>query len=113
MAPAVDPRDIKVGSHRPLAGFLGGLFLTLGNPKAILFYLGFLPAFIDLKALTANDIGIIAAIDASVLIFTMTVYALLSSSARLLFRSSRAIRYFNRSAGSVMIGTGVFIAVRD
>lgn len=113
MAPPADPRDIKVGSAKPLAGFLGGLILTLGNPKAIMFYLGFLPAFIDLKNLTAIDIGIVATIDAGVLISTMAGYAFLSSSARLLFRSPRTMKLFNRGAGSVMIGTGVYIAIRD
>ena len=31
----------------PAASYLGGLCLTLGNPKAIVFYLSFFPAFFD------------------------------------------------------------------
>jgi threonine/homoserine/homoserine lactone efflux protein len=92
---------------------MGGLFLTLGNPKAILFYLGFLPVFIDLKNLTASDIVLVASIDLVVLISTMAGYALLSSKARLMFRSPRILAYFNRSAGTVMIGTGLVLATRN
>lgn len=41
---------------RLVSGFIGGLLLTLGDQKAILFYLGFLPAFLDLQHVTAADI---------------------------------------------------------
>ena len=34
------------------AGFLAGLAVILGNPKAILFYMGMLPGFFDLSGLT-------------------------------------------------------------
>lgn len=42
-----------------VAGFLAGLAAILGNPKAILFYLGVLPGFFDLGALTQIDIALI------------------------------------------------------
>ncbi len=112
-AQTVDPLDVRVGSPNPIAGFLGGLFLTLGNPKAILFCLGFLPVFINLKNLAASDIVLVASIDLAVLILTMAGYALLSSKARLMFRSPRTLAFFNRSAGTVMIGTGLVLATRN
>ena len=42
--------------------FMAGLLLTLGDQKAILFYLGFFPAFLELDALTTLDVGLVAAI---------------------------------------------------
>ena len=51
MAPAAPGRDAGSG----MASFMSGLLVTLGDQKAILFYLGFLPAFVDLQALRLVD----------------------------------------------------------
>lgn len=45
-----------------LSSFMTGLLITLADQKAILFYLGFLPAVMDLKALTVLDALIVMAI---------------------------------------------------
>lgn len=92
--------------------FLGGLVITLGNPKVILFYAGFLPTFIDLSELQALDIIIIAGLVASILIVVLGAYSFAASRARVLFTSLRAIKALNRGAGTVMIGTGIVVATR-
>jgi len=43
----------------PGAGFLAGLLITLADQKALLFYLAFLPAFVDLSVLTWVDVILI------------------------------------------------------
>lgn len=58
-------RGPETGNAARFAGwssFLTGLLITLGDQKAVLFYLGFLPAFIDLALLTAADIALIAGV---------------------------------------------------
>ena len=47
--PEAPPRPTRLSS------FMAGFLLTLGDQKAILFYLGFFPAFLDLAAMTAGD----------------------------------------------------------
>jgi threonine/homoserine/homoserine lactone efflux protein len=89
---------------------LGGLMLTLGNPKAIVFYAAFLPTFVDLAHVTATDIAILAAVVAGVLTVTNMSYGLLASHARVLFKSRRAMRNFNRAGGTLMIGAGAAVA---
>ena len=42
--------------------FLTGLLVTLGDQKAILFYLGFFPAFVNLAALSLADTSLILAV---------------------------------------------------
>ena len=92
--------------------FLGGLLITLGNPKVILFYVGFLPTFMDLGSLTTRDIVIVASLVAVVLVLTLGAYAYSASRARVFFTKPRAIRNLNRGAGTIMIGAGVTIATR-
>jgi threonine/homoserine/homoserine lactone efflux protein len=45
-----------------LSSFVAGLLITLGDQKAVLFYLGFLPAFLDLSALTRADIALVVGV---------------------------------------------------
>jgi len=99
------------GSHA--RGFAGGLFLTLGNPKVIVFYLSFLPTFTNLNALTLGDGIAIVATVLGVLIGVLVMYALAAGQMRRLFRTERAVKYMNRTAGSFMIAAGCAVAARN
>lgn len=95
-----------------LSNFLSGLFITLGDQKAFLFYLGFLPAFIDLKNVSIFDTSIIMAIAAISVGGVKLVYAYMADKARLLFQSSRGKKIINAIAGTVMIGTAILLLVK-
>ncbi|MGB5741331.1 MAG: LysE family translocator [Sedimenticolaceae bacterium] len=91
---------------------ISGLLITLSNPKVILFYLGLLPAFVDLTRLNGLDIVLLAAVVALVLGGTLLAYAYAAANARELLRDSSATRLLNRIAGSLMIITGGVVATR-
>lgn len=115
-APA-DARELpdvpaRSGRREAVRGFVGGLLLTLSNPKTILFYMALLPAFVDLAGLGLTEGLTIAALVVGILTAVMLAYAMASSQARRLFRSPRAVRALNRTTGSVMIGAGVAVATR-
>lgn len=94
-----------------MENFLSGLLITLGNPKVILFYLGFLPTFIDLDRLTVSDMLIVISIVAIVLGGVMMGYAVTADRARLLFSNQQGKQRMNRLAGAVMaVVGGVLIA---
>lgn len=99
------------GSSR-LSSFLTGLLITLGDQKAILFYLGFLPAFIDLSTVSFIDTGIIILMAVVAIGGAKLVYAFMAHRASLILESPRATRVINTIAGSVMIGVGVLLMAR-
>ncbi len=93
--------------------FFGGLMLTLGNPKVILFYTAFLPTFVDMKNLNTSGFLIMAAIVTGVLFFTMLGYAWAADRSRMLFRSARAVKILNRTSGVVLVSAGTIVAARQ
>lgn len=95
------------------AGFMAGLAAILANPKAILFYMGMLPGFFDLTAVTATDIVVIAAVSMGVPMVGNTGFAILVDVARRRFSSPGRLARINRIAGALMILVAVVIAVAN
>ncbi|MDC9714419.1 MAG: LysE family translocator [Gammaproteobacteria bacterium] len=89
--------------------FWSGLSITLGNPKVILFYLGFLPTFVNLQLLSSLDVAIVALVVSVVLGSVMLFYAYTASRARRFLKNGSAQNKMNKIAGSVMIGTGAVL----
>jgi threonine/homoserine/homoserine lactone efflux protein len=105
-----DVEGIKKSSL--LSSFLTGLIITLADQKAILFYLVFFPAFVDLSTLTIWDTGIIIGITTIALGGAKLSYAFLTVKAGTMFNSSKANKGVNMAAGMVMIGVGVFLMAK-
>lgn len=91
------------------AGFTVGLAAVIGNPKAMLFYMGALPGFFDLTRLTPPDIAAIGAVSAAVPMLGNLGLALFVDRARALLQSPAAMRRMNLTAGGLLIGVGLLI----
>lgn len=95
------------------AGFVAGLLVILSNPKAILFYMGILPGFFDLTAITAWDIAAICFLSALVPLLGNLVLALFVAQVRRFLSTPGAVRRMNIVSGVLLILVGVFIALSE
>lgn len=94
--------------------FLSGFALTLGNPKTIVFYLALLPTVVPLaQPITVLGFAELTAIVVVVLLIIGLAYAGLAAAARDLFKSSKAIRRLNRTAGLMMAGAAALVVARE
>ena len=85
-----------------LKTFLAGFSLTMGNPKTIVFYLAILPTVIPLDQMSALAFAELTVIVVVVLLIIGLGYAWLAASAREMFKSTKALRILNRTAGVMM-----------
>jgi threonine/homoserine/homoserine lactone efflux protein len=110
--PAIPASGDSTGKPDGVRSFLAGFGITLGNPKAMLFHLGFLPVFFDLSATGVIDAVLIIAIFLSVLGGALAAYAFAASKARSAFRDPRNMRLLNRGAGALLVGVGTAVLVK-
>ncbi len=106
--PPADQNDIPVEKSF-IRTYSAGLCLSLGNPKLIAFYCGFLPGFMNLQTLKTTDIIIVVSAVIPTVLSVLLGYAWLGNKSRNAIRSPRIWKIANRSAGSVLIGSGVAV----
>jgi len=86
-----------------------GVAVLNNNPKVILFYMGALPGFFSLDALTALDIALIITVSALVPMAGNLGLALFLDRARRLLSSPASIRRLNLGSGILLIAVGLAI----
>ncbi|MBV0913428.1 LysE family translocator [Anianabacter salinae] len=102
-------KDSRLTRPGMLAGFAAGLAVIIGNPKAILFYMGMLPGFFDITRVTWMDMVVISLISAIVPLAGNLVLALSIDRVKRLLSSPQAVRRTNRTAGGLLIAVGLVI----
>ncbi|MDT2074475.1 MAG: LysE family translocator [Planktomarina sp.] len=91
------------------AGFIAGVVVILGNPKAILFYMGVLPGFFDLIQVTFLDAVVIVTVSIAVPFLGNLLLASFVNRARVFLQSPRVVRRINTVSGVMLIAVGIAI----
>lgn len=93
------------------AGFIAGLIAILGNPKAVLFYMGVLPGFFDLRNVTLPDVCVIIAVSVAVPLVGNLILAACVGHIRGFITRPETLRRINIVSGVLLIAVGMLIAV--
>jgi homoserine/homoserine lactone efflux protein len=111
LAPALALQELDARAKSARALFWQGFLVSATNPKTLLFYVAFLPQFIDpagpplaqLVLLSSTFLVLATVLDGS--------YTLLAGRLRELFRDHRRARLRNRLSGSLLICAAVGLAL--
>ncbi|WP_323775468.1 LysE family translocator [Leisingera sp.] len=93
------------------AGFMAGIAAILGNPKAILFYMGVLPGFFDLTSTSWTDVAAIVTLSFVVPLAGNLALAGMVHRVRRAVTSTRIRRRINLVSGGLLIAVGLLIPV--
>ncbi|MFN3846194.1 MAG: LysE family translocator [Paracoccaceae bacterium] len=106
VAPGMDSRLTRPGIW---VGFSVGVAAVIGNPKAILFYMGFLPRFFDLSRVKVRDVIAILTVSAVVPMLGNLGLAYFLDRARRLLQNPEALRRLNVISGVLLIAVGCIV----
>lgn len=95
----------------PRTAFVSNVALGTFHPKTIVFFVAFVPQFIDSRADYRIQALILVATFVLVVAVTDTTYALAASSAARLLRKPSAALWMKRAGGGVLIAAGAATAV--
>ncbi len=88
--------------------FASTYLVTALNPKGMIFFVAFLPQFIDHTGKVTAQLWLLATTFVILAIVNATLYALFAGSARRLLSSPRAQKRFNIVGGSLLSAAGIW-----
>ena len=102
----------KICSPNHLASFSAGLVITLSNPKAILFYVSFLPALLNLSQLSIVDAILLYSVAAMAVGGVMLGYGYITCKAKMSYQNLSKKPYLRYGSGMMLIVSGIYVAIR-
>ncbi|MGV3549979.1 LysE family translocator [Rhizobium sp.] len=96
--------------EKPGRIFAHAYLVTALNPKSLIFFVAFLPQFLDAQGPVATQLAIFEVTFLVLATANASLYALLAAMARRQIRKPRVQRIVNRTGGTLMIGAGLLAA---
>jgi threonine/homoserine/homoserine lactone efflux protein len=109
-AGAADVQEDAGRGNRPVAIFLHTYAVTALNPKSIIFFVAFLPQFLDPALPFPLQMVIFETTFLILATLNAAAYGLLASAARTTIARPSLQRAVNRTGGTLMIGAGLLAA---
>lgn len=109
-APAGQAEALAEPAAGPARMLLHAYAVTALNPKGIVFFVAFLPQFLDASRPAVTQMAVMEATFVSLAILNTSLYAALASTARRAIRRPTVQRTVNRLGGSLLIGAGLMTA---
>ena len=101
--------DSRLTRPGMMAGFVAGIAVIIGNPKAILFYVGVLPGFFDLTQVTWRDAFMICTLSFVVPLTGNIILAVFVERIRAVLTSQTGLKRINLTSGVLLILVGLVI----
>ena len=112
-APAVDAHVNEPVSAQSVTGRVAaGFAVTMGNPKAMLFYLALLPNLMRTETVSISLALLLAAIVVIVLGVVFTIYVLAANKVRVSLTDAHLLNRFNRATSLALGGAAAWIVTR-
>lgn len=109
---AEEARKQEAGKKRTIAQTLAaGIAISGTNPKVVVFYLSFLPQFVDLTNLSLADTIIVMVTIASMLFSGCLVYAFGADRLYQLIKSQKGAKLMNQVTGGSIIAVAIVMVV--
>lgn len=109
--PVAKPSTVEPSGGACWTSALTGLMVTVGDQKAVFFYLAFLPAFLDLDSFAWWDVLAVAVITVIAVGGVKLLYAWLGARVGLI-AGRRGASLLNKVGGSIMVGAGLWLLGR-
>ncbi len=107
-AEPVPPSDLSADvGGTGAAAFRDGFLVTVFNPKGILFFIAFVPQFIDPTASYFGQAAAFVLLFAALGVLNGAVYAMGADRMRRAVRSPVALRWMNRAGGMAIASAGI------
>ncbi|MEE9445769.1 MAG: LysE family translocator [Cocleimonas sp.] len=92
-------------SHKSF--YTEGFLIAITNPKAVLFFTALFPQFINLQAALIPQFIIMTLTFMALSFLTLVAYGQLAYKAKNWFSTSKRVKWFNRTVGSLFVAIGV------